>query len=302
MIALGCLTRSRQNRRGLRVGLLFISPWIVGFLAFTVYPILYSLRLSFERYSGFQPAAPLGTLNYTRLFSDPLFWQSIYNTLYYTIIAVPVGVVVAILMALAMNRDVREVALYRAVLYLPSILPIFAISFIFLALLNPQFGLVSYVMTTLGLPPTDFLGDANGAKLAIVVIAQLGAGNAALVFLAGLRGIPVTLYDAVKLDGAGPVRGFFAVTLPLLSPVILYNVITGLGAGLQVFTQSYIMTQGGPNNATLFYVYYLYNNAFRYAQLGYASAQALVLFVISLALALTLFAASRRFVNYELVS
>ncbi len=302
MIALGRLTRSRQNRRGLRVGLLFISPWIVGFLAFTVYPILYSLRLSFERYSGFQPAAPLGTLNYTRLFSDPLFWQSIYNTLYYTIIAVPVGVVVAILMALAMNRDVREVALYRAVLYLPSILPIFAISFIFLALLNPQFGLVSYVMTTLGLPPTDFLGDANGAKLAIVVIAQLGAGNAALVFLAGLRGIPVTLYDAVKLDGAGPVRGFFAVTLPLLSPVILYNVITGLGAGLQVFTQSYIMTQGGPNNATLFYVYYLYNNAFRYAQLGYASAQALVLFVISLALALTLFAASRRFVNYELVS
>ncbi len=302
MIALGHLTRSRQNRRGLRVGLLFISPWIVGFLAFTVYPILYSLRLSFERYSGFQPAAPLGTLNYTRLFSDPLFWQSIYNTLYYTIIAVPVGVVVAILMALAMNRDVREVALYRAVLYLPSILPIFAISFIFLALLNPQFGLVSYVMTTLGLPPTDFLGDANGAKLAIVVIAQLGAGNAALVFLAGLRGIPVTLYDAVKLDGAGPVRGFFAVTLPLLSPVILYNVITGLGAGLQVFTQSYIMTQGGPNNATLFYVYYLYNNAFRYAQLGYASAQALVLFVISLALALTLFAASRRFVNYELVS
>jgi len=194
------------------------------------------------------------------------------------------------------------VSLYRAALYLPSILPVFALSFIFLVLLNPKLGLISNVLTLVGLPPTNYLADPAGAKIAIVVLAQLGAGNAALIFLAGLRGIPVTLYEAARMDGAGPARSFFSVTLPLLTPVILYNLITGLGGGLQVFTQAYILTQGGPNNATLFYVYYLYNNAFRYAQLGYASAMALVLFAISLVLAFILFAASRRFVNYELVS
>ncbi len=302
MIAMRQYRSSRQHRRNLGVGLLFISPWIVGFLAFTVYPILYSLKLSFERYSGFQPPVSLGTQNYTRLFGDDLFWQSLYNTLYYTILAVPLGIVVAILLALAMNRHVREVSLYRAALYLPSILPVFALSFIFLVLLNPKLGLISNVLTLVGLPPTNYLADPAGAKIAIVVLAQLGAGNAALIFLAGLRGIPVTLYEAARMDGAGPARSFFSVTLPLLTPVILYNLITGLGGGLQVFTQAYILTQGGPNNATLFYVYYLYNNAFRYAQLGYASAMALVLFAISLVLAFILFAASRRFVNYELVS
>jgi multiple sugar transport system permease protein len=291
-----------QERRNLLKGLLFISPWIVGFLAFTVYPILYSLVLSFTRYSGFQSPIWLGWQNYTRLFTDSLIWISLYNTLFYTLLAVPIGIVVAILLAVAMNHSVREVAVYRAALYLPSILPIFALSFIFLALLNPGYGLVSYILAALGLPQINYLSDPNGAKIVIVAMAQLGAGNAALIFLAGLRGIPRTLYEAARIDGAGSIRSFFSIALPLLTPIILYNLIIGLSAGMQVFTQAYIMTAGGPNNATLFYVYYLYNNAFRYAQLGYASAVALVLFVIGLLLAFALFIATKRFVHYELVS
>lgn len=291
-----------QERRNLLKGLLFISPWIVGFLAFTVYPLLYSLVLSFTRYSGFQPPIWLGWQNYTRLFTDSLIWTSLYNTLFYTLLAVPIGIVVAILLAVAMNHSVREVAVYRAALYLPSILPIFALSFIFLALLNPGYGLVSYILASLDLPQINYLSDPNGAKIIIVAMAQLGAGNAALIFLAGLRGIPPTLYEAARIDGAGSIRSFLSITLPLLTPIILYNLITGLSAGMQVFTQAYILTGGGPNNATLFYVYYLYNNAFRYAQLGYASAIALVLFVIGLLLAFALFIAMKRFVHYELVS
>jgi len=292
-----------RQRRGLRAGLLFIAPWIFGFLAFQLYPILYALYLSFTQYTGFGPAEWVGLSNYVRMFTqDPLFWQSLFNTVYYTVLAVPIGVVMAMIMALAMNQKLREVAIYRAALYLPSVLPLFAISFIFLALLNPQFGLVNYVLTLVHIPPIDWLGDPRWAKLAIVLMAQLGAGNAAIVLLAGLRAIPITLYEAAVIDGANWWTRFWRITIPLLTPVILYDVILGLHAGLQVFTQAYILTNGGPSNSTLFYVFYLYNNAFSYSQMGYASALSWVLFIISFGIAILVFRLSSRWVNYELVA
>ena len=291
---------TRKERRSLGIGLLFISPWLIGFFVFLLYPLLYTLRISFTRYSGLRDPVWIGWGNYERMFQDEMFWKSLYNTLYYTCLAVPIGVVVAMVLALAMNQPVREVGLYRALLYLPSVLPVFAVTFIYIALLDPNKGLVTRVWGSLGLPHINWLGDPQYMKIALVALAQLGAGQAALIFLAGLKGIPITLYEAAMLDGAGTWRKFWNITVPLMTPVILYDLILGLSVGLQVFTQAYIIApDGGPGNALSFYVLHLYDNAFRYSQMGYASAMAWVLFIITVVLALVVFRWSRRWVHYE---
>jgi multiple sugar transport system permease protein len=294
------LMLTRGERRQLAIGLAFISPWIVGFVAFLAYPIYYSLRLGFTEYSGFGEPVWVGLDNYREMWDDSLFWTSLWNTLYYTGLSIPIGMVVAMLLALAMNRDVPEIPFYRAAFYLPSLLPLFALSFIFLALLDPQRGIVSAIFSWFGFRPINWFGDPTYAKLALVMLAQLGAGQTALIFLAGLKAIPLTLYDAAEIDGAGSWRKFWNVTIPLMTPVILYNLILGLSAGLQVFTQAYIITNGGPANATTFYVYYLYNNAFRYSRFGYASAMAWVLFIISFALAILVFRLASKRVHYDI--
>ena len=292
---------SPKERRNLRTGLLFISPWIVGFLVFLVYPILYTLRISFTQYSGFGEPKWIGLDNYRTLLHDDLFWISLYNTLYYTALAVPIGVVVAMGLALAMNQPLPEVPIYRAILYLPSVIPLFTLSFIFLILMNPTQGIFNQILLRLGLPNVNWFGDPAWTKLAFVFLAQFGAGQVALIFLAGLKGIPVTLYEAAKIDGAGVWSRFWNITIPMMTPVILYDLILGLSLGLQVFTQAYIITQGGPADASRFYVLYLYDNAFRYGKMGYASALAWVLFVITFVLAMLVFRWSRRWVHYETV-
>jgi multiple sugar transport system permease protein len=290
----------RLGRRNFLLGLLFISPWLVGFLAFLVYPIVANVWYSFTDYSGFGEAEFIGLDNYSRMRGDHLFWKSLYNTLYYTLLAVPVGVVVAITLALAMNQKVREIPVYRAAIFLPSVLPVFALSFIFVWILNPRYGLVNHALGAVGVESINWLGDPTWARLSIVMLAQLGAGQFALIFLAGIRAIPATLYEAAMIDGAGALRRFRHITLPLLTPLILYDIVIGLGLGLQIFTQAYIITEGGPNNATLFYVLYLYRQAFRYGDFGYAAALCWVLFLISLVLAVAVFRTARRWVHYEL--
>jgi multiple sugar transport system permease protein len=291
------------ERRNLRWGLLFVSPWLFGFLVFGVFPILYTFYLSLTRYSGIRPPVLIGFQNYNRMIGDPDFWKATYNTLYYTLLAVPIGVVVAMVLALAMNRKVREVAIYRAVFYLPSILPVFAISFIFVVLLNPGYGLVNWLLSSLGLPSPNWLGDPSYSKIALVMIAQLGAGQWALVFLAGLRGIPIELYESADIDGAGAWRKFRSITLPLMTPIILYDVIIGISFGLQVFTSAYILTGGGrtaagADNSLLTYVFYLYKQAFQFGQMGYAAAMSVVMFIVSLLLAGAVFRWSRGWVFY----
>jgi multiple sugar transport system permease protein len=298
----------RSTRRNLRNGVLFVSPWIFGFLALQLYPILYSLRMSFTEYSGFGDMVDIGFQNFLNLLKDDLFWKSIYNTLYYTVLAVPIGVVVAIVIALAMNQKVKEVPVYRAILYIPSILPVFALSLIWVVFLNPKFGLLNRIGSLIGLPMVDMLGDPAWTKPAIVLMAQLGAGGPALIFLAGLRGVPAEILESAQIDGAGPIRRFFSITLPMITPVILYDIILGLTLGLQVFTQAYIITSGtmgaqqgmaGPQNSLLFYVFYLYKTAFQYTRMGYASALAWVLFVVSVILALSVFRWAKSWVHYE---
>jgi multiple sugar transport system permease protein len=291
---------TRMERKNFWLAMLFISPWIFGFLVFLAYPIWYTLDLSFTQYGGFGDPVPIGLDNYRRMLDDNVFWKSVWNTVYYTALAVPIGVVVAMVLALAMNQPLSEIPIYRAILFLPSVLPLFAISFIFLTLLDPNLGIVNEFLRRFGLNPPNWFGDPAYAKIGIIMIAQFGAGQVALIFLAGLKGIPQHLYEAAMLDGAGMWSKFRNVTLPLMTPIILYDLILGISLGLQVFTQAYIITRGGPANATTFYVYYLYNNAFGYGgQMGYASAMAVVLFIVTFIIAGLVFVTSNRWVHYD---
>ena len=293
---------TRRERRNLVKGLLFISPWLVGFVVFLLYPILYTVRISFTRYSGFGIPEQIGLDNYRQILNDDLFWISVYNTLYYTALAVPIGAVVAMVLALAMNQPVRESAVYRAIIYIPSVIPLFALTFIYQNLMHPTQGLFNRLMLALGLPSVNWFGDPDVAKLALVILAQYGAGQVAIIFLAALRGIPRSYYEAAALDGAGAWRRFWGITLPLMTPVILYDIILGLSLGLQIFTQVYIISgdpPGGPANSTMMYVVYLYNNGFRYGAMGYAAAMAWVLFLVTLVLSLLIFWTSTKWVTYD---
>lgn len=292
-------TRDERKRTGL--ALVFISPWLIGFLVFMVYPFYYLLRISFTQYSGFGKPLWIGLDNYQRMLDDAVFKTSVYNTLYYMALAVPIGIVMAMALALCMNSELPEIPLYRVLLYLPSVLPLFAISLISITLLDPSRGILNELLRKVGWNPPNWLGDPDFAKIAIVGLAQFGAGQTALIFLAGLKSIPIHLYEAAKLDGAGSWNRFRNVTLPLMTPILLYNLIGGISSALQVFTQSYIMTKGGPANATLFYVFYLYRNAFQYGgQIGYGFAMGVVLFIVTFIIAGLIFFTSNRWVHYDL--
>jgi multiple sugar transport system permease protein len=292
-------------RRNLRNGLLFASPFIVGFLALRAYPIFYSIYLSTTEYNGLGTPTFVGFANYKFLLADKMFLLSVFNTLYYTVLAAPVGIVVAIIIALAMNQKVREVAVYRAILYLPSILPSFALVFVWILFTNPQYGLMNQLFIFLGLPFIDWVGDPRYTKLSLVILAQYGAGGSALLFLASLRSIPKELYESAEIDGAGIFKKFIFITLPLITPMILYCLIIGVSNGLQAFTQAYIIANTaregtiGPADSLLFYVYYVYRSAFYYSRMGYAATLSIVLFLVSLLIAMGLFKWGRSWVHYE---
>jgi multiple sugar transport system permease protein len=295
---------TKRERHNLLLGILFISPWLVGFFVFLAYPIYYTVRISFTKYTGFGTPQWIGLDNYRTLLHDNVFWTAVYNTAYYTALAVPVGVVVAMVLALVMNQPLPEVGIFRVVIYIPSVIPLFTLAFVFQVLMNPTQGIFNRVLIFFGLPNINWFGDPRYAKIALVILAQYGAGQAAIVFLAALKGIPYTLYEAASLDGATSWRRFWNITLPLMTPVILYDLILGLSYGLQIFTQVYILSgnpAGGPANSTMVYVLYLYNNAFTYAKMGLASAMAWILFVVTMVLSLIIFRSSRWWVNYETI-
>lgn len=293
--------QSKSDRKRLRMGLLFISPWIVGFLGLTLYPLLYTFYLSFTRFGGFLDPQWIGWANYERMLHDNNFHKALYNTFYFTLLAVPIGVFFAMILALAMDQALPEIPLYRTLLYLPSILPLFATAFIFMTLLDPQQGIVNDFLRSFGFNPPNWFGDARFAKIAIVGMAQFGAGQMALIYLAGLKGIPSSLYEAAEIDGASVLNRFFKITVPLMTPVILYSLINGISSGLQVFTQSFIITNGGPAKSTTFLVFYLYQNTFNYSnQMGYAAGMGVILFLITVILAGVIFFTSSKWVNYDM--
>ncbi len=290
-------------------GYAFISPWVIGFLAFALVPMIVSLLLSFTKWSALEPisgARYVGATNYRQIFSDdPVFWKSLRVTCYFALLSVPLTQVAALGVALLMNLRIRAIGLFRTIYFVPSVVSGVALATLWLLIFNNDYGLMNALLAPLthlfGAHPPDWFGLNAGvwAIPAFVIMGLWGVGSGMVIYLAGLKGVPASLYEAATIDGAGPVRCFFAVTIPMLSPLLFYNLVMSIIGSFQVFTQAQVMTQGGPNNDTLFYVLYLYQQAFEAHNMGYASALAWILFVIVLLLTLLVFRASRNWVYYE---
>jgi len=278
--------RHGPNRREAIVGYAFIAPWIFGFLVLTAGPILASLVLSFCEYDVLHPVKFAGLDNYAALPADPVFWKSLANTLW-MVAAVPLGMAVGLGVALLLNMEVRGQRFYRTIYYLPAIVPIVASSLLWLWVLHPEFGLINVTLhELLGISGPKWLQDEAWSKPALILMGLWGAGAGMIIWLAGLKGIPKELYEAAEIDGAGRLSRFIHITWPMLTPYIFFNLVMGIIGAFQIFTNAYIMTdgQGGPVDSTLFYVFALFNQAFRYFKMGYASALAWVLFLIVLVL------------------
>ncbi|HLK57822.1 MAG TPA: sugar ABC transporter permease [Chthonomonadaceae bacterium] len=291
--------RRRQDQRN---GLLFAAPWLVGLTVFIVYPILASLYYSFCSYDAIRPPHWVGLRNYQEmLFADPLFWKALGNTLYMVVVGLPIGLAASLAVALLLNQKVRGIAFYRTLYFLPSITPVVATSVLWMWLLNPEIGLVNILLGKMGMAhPPAWLQDPAWSKPALILMGLWGVGGGMVIYLAGLQDIPEALYEAARLDGAGMLAQFRHVTLPMLSPVILFNLIMGLIGMFQYFTQVYVVTggTGGPQDSTLFFALQLFNKAFTDFRMGYASAMAWVLFVVTLICALAVFRSSARWVYY----
>jgi len=286
-------------RREHYAGYLFAGPWFFGFLVFGGGPILFSLVMSLSEYDVLSPPKFVGLKNYaTLLTDDPLFYKSLWNTGFMAL-GIPVGMAVGLGIAILLNHEVRGMAVYRTFFYLPAIMPAVAAAILWMWIFNPKEGVLNALLANLGVQGPAWLHNQHWSKPALIVMGLWGAGGGMIVWLAGLKGIPKHLYEAAEIDGAGTLGKFWNVTLPMLSPYILFNLIMGLIGTFQIFTQALIMTQGGPLDSTLFYAYALFNNAFRYMRMGYASAMAWILFGIILALTVMQLRLSKRWVYYE---
>lgn len=296
---------SKQARRQLIIGLLFISPWAVGFLALTLYPAVASAYYSLTSYTALSSPNWVGLANYHRLFtSDPNFPTSLGNTAYIALIGVPLQLLLGLLTAVILNQK-RLVGqtIYRTIYFLPTLMPIVASTILFLWILNPQYGIVDNLLADVNLPQPGWFADPAWSKPGIILLSLWGIGTTTVIYLAGLQGINPELYEAADIDGAGWLHKTLHVTVPLVSPVTLFNLVVGLIGAFQVFASVYLAgsgTSGSPEGSLLLYAVYLYANAFQYLQMGYASAMAWILFVIILALTLVVMRTSRWWTHYEL--
>lgn len=291
---------NRLARRENVEGLLFASPWIIGFLLFTLGPMLAAAAISLSDWNLLTRPRFVGLANFRQLFtSDSLFWQSLKVTTIYAVAAVLLGVAFGLFLALLLNAPIRGLRWYRTAYYMPSVLSGVAVALLWSWLFSPDLGLLNYALQKVGVHGPDWLGQPQWALPALVIMSLWGVGSGAIIYLAGLQGIPTELYEAAQMDGAGALNRFWRVTLPLMTPVLFFQVVVGIIGALQTFTQAYVMTSGGPNNATLFFVLYLYQNAFQYFRMGYAAALAWVLFAYILVLTIIVFRSSRFWVYYE---
>lgn len=291
---------TRSERKALRNGLLFTSPWIIGFLAFRVYPFFASLYYSFTFYPILDRPKWVGLDNYINLFDDPRFLTSLYNTSYYALGAVPLATVVGIGLAMLLNTKVRGLSFFRTIYFLPSITPVVATAIVWLWMFDPINGVINYMLDLVGIHGPGWMGSPQWSKPALILMSMWGVGGAVVIYLASLQDVPRELLEAAELDGANSGQKIRHVTLPMISPVILFNVITGIIGAFQYFTEAFVMTggTGSPADSTLMMSIYLYQSAFQYFKLGYASAQAWMLFLIVIAFTVVLFRVSGRLVYY----
>lgn len=291
---------TRSERKALRNGLLFTSPWIIGFLAFRVYPFFASLYYSFTFYPILDRPKWVGLDNYINLFDDPRFLTSLYNTSYYALGAVPLATLVGIGLAMLLNTKVRGLSFFRTIYFLPSITPVVATAIVWLWMFDPINGVINYLLDLVGIHGPGWMGSPQWSKPALILMSMWGVGGAVVIYLASLQDVPRELLEAAELDGANSGQKIRHVTLPMISPVILFNVITGIIGAFQYFTEAFVMTggTGSPADSTLMMSIYLYQSAFQYFKLGYASAQAWMLFLIVIAFTVVLFRVSGRLVYY----
>jgi len=289
--------KSRENL----TGYLFIAPWLIGFLVFTLGPFIQSFYLSFTRYNIVQPPKFIGLANYRMmLFDDELFWKSLWVTIRFALCSVPMVLVVGVLLALLLNSNVKGIAAFRTIFYLPSIIPTVATTSIFMWILNPQVGMVNQILDLIGIKGPAWLSDPTWTPWSLVFMSVWGAGGSMVIYLAGLKDIPTYLYEAATIDGAGPIQKLKAVTLPMLSPVIFFNLVMGIIGTFQYFTQAFMISkgQGGPEDSTMFYALYMFQRSWKYMDMGYGSAMAWVLFVLIIFITAVIFRSHTRWVHY----
>ncbi|MDQ3703505.1 MAG: sugar ABC transporter permease [Chloroflexota bacterium] len=295
---------SRRARREDFAGMLWASPWILGFFLWTLGPMVYSLYLAFTRYSIARPPEWIGLENFVRALSgqDSLFWPSLLRTFSWALIMVPLSLAGSLLAALLLNQRLKGTALFRTLFFLPSLTPAVAAAILWRWLYQPDFGPINYVLRALGVesPPLWF-SDANLAMPSLMVMTLWGAvgGSTMIIFLAGLQGVPQELHEAASIDGAGKLSRFRNVTLPMITPTLFFNLLIGIIAALRTFTTAFVATNGGPNYATWFYILHLYQSAFQNFDFGYASAMAWIFMVVVVALTLLNTRLSKRWVYYE---
>jgi multiple sugar transport system permease protein len=310
-------SRLSLRRREALTGYLFISPWIVGFLIFTIGPMFASLYYSFTDYDIISPPVWNNFANYKRIFSgifeallthdsaklgDPIFWQSLKVTLTYAVMALPLGLIVGFFLAVLLNQKIPFVNLWRTIYFLPSVIAGVAVALLWSRIFNPRVGILNPIIEAIfHVKGPGWLGDPKWAVPALVIMGLWGVGGGMIIYLAGLQGVPTDFYDAAKVDGANLYQRFIHITLPMMTPVIFYNLVLGMIGTFQYFTEVYVITngEGGPVRSTLFYNLYLYQNAFRYNHMGYAATMAWILFIIVLVLTLLVFRSSDLWVYYE---
>lgn len=291
-------TLSRKQVREWTTGYLFIMPVILGLLVFTLYPMAMSLYYSFTKFDILSPPHWIGLSNYQRLFADPLFWTSLSVTFRYALISVPLNLILSGLLSILLNQPVKGITIYRTIFYIPVVVPIIVTAMLFKDLYDADFGIINGILNAIGLPGYTWVSRPETALNSLIVMNfwQIGAGT--IVWLAGLRSIPQYLYEAARVDGAGVLYRLWHITIPMLTPVIFFNLVLGVIGGLQAFLQSYVLTSGGPDNSTLFIVLNIFNQAFVNFRTGYAAANAWVLFLIIAILTAIIFRTSG-WVYYE---
>lgn len=288
-----------KEKTQLKWGYVFIAPAIIGLICLNFGPMLFSLGISFTSWDVISAKEFIGLENYRNLFQDPLFFKSLKVTLYYTLLSVPLITCIPLLIAILLNTKVKGISVFRAIFYVPSIVPVVASAAVWMYIYNPMYGLLNSILKAFGMHSQNFIFSESGAVPSLAVMALWAAGNTVVIYLAGLQGVSRQLYEAAEIDGAGALARFFHITVPMMTPIIFYNFVMAIINSMQTFTQAYIMTDGGPANATFFYPLMVYRTAFKQSKMGYSAAMSWVFFVIIAALTLIVFKSQKRWVVYE---
>ncbi|WP_018757687.1 carbohydrate ABC transporter permease [Paenibacillus terrigena] len=292
----------KHKSRSEKAGYLFILPWFLGLLLFTIGPMIFSLILSFSKWdiiTGIGSIEFVGLDNFVNIFKDELFYTSLKVTFIFALVSVPLYQIISLLVAMMLNMRTKGMNFFRLIFFMPSVIPAVAVSMMWIMILNPEYGILNKALSLVGIEGPAWLQDPKYALSALIVMGIWGIGNTIIIYLSGLQGVPEELYEAAQLDGAGIVRRFFSVTIPMISPTIFFNLIMGIIGGFQYFTQAFVMTNGGPLNSTLFYNLFLYNKAFKTYEMGYASALSWILFAIILIFTLIVIRTSSAWVYYN---